>query len=324
MEPSGVFRCELCPHRCRIADGHSGLCKTRGVRDGKLLSLGYGKVSSAHLDPIEKKPLNHYHPGSTVFSIGGWGCNFACSFCQNWSISQTDVKESDWTSPADITSMAISAGALGIAYTYNEPLVGLEFVMDCCREAHAQGLRNVLVTNGYINPAPAGPLLGMIEAMNVDIKSMDDEFYRRHCHGTLQPVLDFCCQAVGVGCHVEITNLIIPGLNDSDAGFRRLSSWIARHLGHSTALHLTAYRPQYKMEIASTPVQTLERAYAVCRESLPHVYIGNVRVNGIGEDTHCAACDATLVERRGYTTRIKGLRRGCCATCGATGPIICC
>lgn len=311
----GRVRCELCPHRCVLGEGGTGLCKVRTVHEGKLRAAGYGLVSSAALDPIEKKPLYHYHPGAGIFSIGGWGCNFACPFCQNWTISQQILERRGRHSPEAIVDRARSSDSMGIAYTYNEPLVGFEFVRDCAELAAADGLGNVLVTNGYIRSEPAADLLPLVNALNIDIKSMDESFYRNQCRAEPGPVLDFATRARSAGAHVEVTNLVIPGLNDDHRLIAKLAAWVSGNLGEGTPLHLSAYRPQYKMDRPATTTELLESAYEVCREHLKYVYLGNV-VSAVGRDTHCPACGSLLVERRGYTTRIRGLNNGACSGCG--------
>jgi pyruvate formate lyase activating enzyme len=319
----GRVRCDLCPHRCSIAEGKAGRCRVRRVEGGALLAAGYGLVSSAHMDPIEKKPLYHFAPGSMIFSVGGWGCNLSCVFCQNWTISQqgTEGEGAPRHEPRQIVEAARRAGSGGIAYTYNEPLVGFEFVRDCARLAADAGLFNALVTNGYALPEPAAALLPLVQALNIDIKSMDDGFYRRHCGGSLQPVLDFAGQARAASCHVEITNLVIPGLNDGDAGFESLAGWMAEHLGEGAPLHLSAYRPEYRMTIPPTPAGTLERAREICRRKLRYVYVGNV-LTADGQDTECPGCGATLIARRGYDTRVSGIRDGRCDKCGRPADVV--
>ncbi len=310
----GGVRCGLCPHRCRLAEGATGRCGIRRASGGVLYACGYGKISSAAIDPIEKKPLYHFHPGSRIFSIGGWGCNFACEFCQNWTISQRVESGAGDVDPSGIVADAGSAGSIGVAYTYNEPLVGIEFVQDCAQAVRKAGLKNVLVTNGYIERGPASDLLPLVDALNIDIKSMNEEFYRMHCGGRLAPVLDFAKQAVEAGCHVEITNLLIPGLNSSDDEVHALAEWIAGNLGPGTPLHISAYRPQYKLSIKSTPYSLMESAWKVSRAALSYVYLGNT--TGEGQNTVCPGCSATLVTRRGYMTELRGTIDGSCADCG--------
>lgn len=317
----GRARCTLCPHGCLVADGRAGICRVRRAEGGKLYAWGYGRVSSAHLDPVEKKPLHHFFPGRMIFSVGGWGCNFRCSFCQNWTISQQAPGAPAALSPEDIVSAASSDDSVGVAYTYNEPLVGFEFVRDCSALARRKGLKNVLVTNGYICPEPAAELLPLVDALNIDVKSMRESFYSTHCGGTIRPVLDFCVQAKAAGCHVEITNLVIPGLNDSDEEASSLAGWISSTLGPSTPLHLSAYHPQYEMNAPPTPPAVLERRRLRCLESLGHVYVGNVASPG-GANTVCLKCGGTLVRRRGYAVDASGLNGGRCRACGSDSGIV--
>jgi len=317
----GRADCRLCPHHCAIPEGKAGLCKVRGVRGGELKALGYGLLSSAHIDPVEKKPLYHFFPGASIFSIGGWGCNFGCTFCQNWPISQKFADSDERYLPADMVAKVRASGCKLIAYTYNEPLVGFEFVRDCCRLIKQAGFRNVLVTNGYIEEAPAAELLPFVAALNVDLKSMEDEFYRRQCGGRLAPVLDFCRQAVKAGCHVELTNLVIPTLNDRPDLFERLARWIHDELGRNVPLHLSAYRPEFKATLPATPPETLTAASRICREKLQYVYVGNVWTPE-GQDTCCPECGSVLVSRRGYTARRPGLRDGHCRQCGRAADIV--
>jgi pyruvate formate lyase activating enzyme len=270
------IKCLLCPRLCLITEGGRGFCRIRGVVDGELRALGYGQISSAQLDPIEKKPLNEFHPGSMIYSIGGWGCNLGCQFCQNWSISQDFKIKEGTVSPAAVVRAAEASDSIGIAYTYNEPLISIEYLLDCAQLAHENGLVNVLVTNGYINKAPADAVLPFIDALNIDIKSMDDSFYGEHCLGGVRPVLDFAVSAASFGCHVEITNLVIPGLNDEESSFAQLAEWISGNLGKSVPLHLSAYRPEYKMSVDRTSIDALLRAREICRKQLDSVYLGNV------------------------------------------------
>lgn len=315
------IECGLCPHHCRMADGKRGLCGIRLAQGGKLYAAGYGLISSAHNDPIEKKPLYHFHPGKSIFSVGGWGCNFKCKFCQNWTISQQVDSNESPVPPEKIVAAARAAQSIGIAYTYNEPLINIEFVAECARLARKAGLVNVLVTNGYIEKEPAEFILPLIDALNIDIKSMDEEFYKNRCGGALKPVLEFARQAVTAGCHVEITNLIIPGLNDADEQIKQLAEWIVANLGEKTPLHLSAYRPEFKMDLPPTPPETLERAYRLCKEKLFYVYIGNA-FSDSGQNTPCPQCGHELIIRRGYNTRLAGLKDKHCAQCGCPADIV--
>lgn len=318
---AGKVACELCPHHCRLADGKRGLCGVRLAQSGKLLAAGYGLISSAHNDPIEKKPLYHFHPGTHIFSVGGWGCNFKCKFCQNWTISQQIDFDCASLPPDRVVAAAKAENSLGIAYTYNEPLINIEFVAECARLAREAGLVNVLVTNGYIEKKPADFILPLIDALNIDIKSMDEEFYKKQCAGALDPVLNFSKQAVTAGCHVEITNLIIPGLNDADEQIERLAEWVRANLGEKTPLHLSAYHPEFKMELPPTSPGTLERAYRLCKEKLSYVYVGNL-FSDSGQNTFCPQCENQLIVRRGYSASIVGVEDRRCAKCGRPADII--
>jgi pyruvate formate lyase activating enzyme len=315
------IECVLCPHNCKLSEGKTGLCKVRSVHNGELSADGYGLISSVGVDPIEKKPLYHFHPGSEIFSFGGWGCNFACEFCQNWTISQQVKQGSRGYTVEQIVNEAVASGSIGIAYTYNEPIIGFEFVEDCAVLAKSKNLTNVLVTNGYIEPEPAAELLPLIDALNIDIKSIDDGFYRKKCRGTLGPVLDFAVQAVKAGCLVEITNLLIPTLNDDDKLIGDLARWIRNNLGENVPLHLSAYHPQYKLDIPTTSVATLEHAYSICRAELIYVYLGNVWSN-TGCNTLCPKCGNTLIPRRGYDTKLVGIDHGACQKCNRKSDII--
>ena len=318
---AGKVQCELCPHHCVIAEKKTGLCGIRRVVDGGLVATGYGLLSSLHNDPIEKKPLFHFHPGSTIFSIGGWGCNFACRFCQNWQISQAVNAQAQSFRPDEVVQAARDQHSLGIAYTYNEPLINYEFIQDCAQQARSAGLFNVLVTNGFIEENPAAGLLPLIDALNIDIKSMEESFYKQQCRGALAPVLRFACQAVAAGCHVEITNLLIPGLNDGEEQVGRLSAWMAANLSRETPLHLSAYHPDYKMDIPSTPTAVLERSFARCKRDLAYVYMGNVMTSA-GQNTLCPKCAQELIVRQGYTTRIVGIINHACRQCGRHADVV--
>ncbi|MFH1189790.1 MAG: AmmeMemoRadiSam system radical SAM enzyme [Candidatus Omnitrophota bacterium] len=268
-------RCRLCPVECLITEGRRGSCGVRVNNGGVLYSEVYGKVASASLDPIEKKPLYHYHPGEHIFSIGTKGCNLHCAFCQNWEISQGSNAGLEDIAAEEVVKRAKGSGSFGIAYTYNEPFIWYEFVLECAKLAKKSGLENVLVTNGYVNVGPLEEILPYIGAMNIDLKAFNEGFYAKLCGGKLVSVLEVIKRAVK-GCHVELTTLIIPGMNDSEEEIAREARWIRDNAGYETPLHLSRYFPCYKMKLEPTPLATLERAREIAAESLKYVYLGNV------------------------------------------------
>ena len=313
------LRCYICPHNCIIAADKTGICRQRKNIGGKLYLLNYGKVTSLNLDPIEKKPLYHFYPGSKIISFGTNGCNLACMFCQNWTISQNDALTED-VSAQDVIKLARKHNSKLIAYTYNEPLMWYEFVRDCSTLARQNGFLNVLVSNGFINPEPFKELLPYIDALNIDIKSINPGFYHKLCKARLEPVLETCRTAKKAAL-LEITNLVIPGENDSEDDFRNISKWIADNLGRDTPLHFSAYFPTYKMNNPPTPVDTLLKAYEIARSYLNYVYLGNVHTE-LGNDTFCVKCREKLIQRSGYDIKILKLAQdGKCANCGTDNNI---
>ncbi len=306
-------RCALCPHRCLIGPGKRGICRVRENRDGALVALTYGKVTAVHLDPIEKKPLYHFHPGREILSIGSVGCNFRCLFCQNYPLVLGDAPLSDAGIP-ELVRAARESGSVGISYTYNEPMIWIEFVADCARAFREAGLANVLVTNGFVNPEPLAALLPLVDAMNIDLKSMDPVFYRRICGGTLEPVLE-TIRTSAKSTHVEITNLLVTGENDSDEAIRRVVDFVAG-IDREIPLHLSRYFPQHRMSAPPTPPGRLDAAYRIGLEKLRYVYVGNFHLPG-AEDTRCPACGATVVRRTGYRTAAVGLAGTRCAACSS-------
>ncbi|HHN46389.1 MAG TPA: AmmeMemoRadiSam system radical SAM enzyme, partial [Planctomycetes bacterium] len=291
---------------------------------GRLAAESYGRVTSLALDPVEKKPLYHFFPGRRILSVGTYGCNLQCRFCQNSEISQQSPPDVgyDELPPETLVRLAADKRSIGIAYTYNEPLIWYEYVLDASRLAHAEGLANVLVTNGYVNPEPLAELLPYIDAMNVDIKSFREEFYRDISGGRLAPVLDTVKASVKAGVLVETTTLIIPGHNDSDEELGELAAWIAAEAGEDTPAHLSAYYQRYRFSAPPTPVETLARAYGIFRKRLKHVYIGNVAMEE-GAHTRCRECGALLIQRMGYSTRKVDVGEGgSCGRCGADNKIV--
>ena len=283
MENGGA-RCDLCPHHCLVLPGKAGRCRMRTNKAQGLVADSYGVVSAIALDPIEKKPLYHFYPGSTILSLGSFGCNLRCQFCQNWQISQTTGDASHIT-PEAVVELARDygdAGCIGVAFTYNEPLMWYEFVFDTAKLVQAAELKTVLVTNGYISMEPWQRLLTHIDAVNIDIKGWDEEFYRKLCGGSLQPVLDNARVARDI-CHIEVTYLLIPGHNDDDESLAGFARWIRDNLGGETPVHFSRYFPNYQLDIAPTPVYTLKRAREIASKWLSFVYLGNVEILGVSD-----------------------------------------
>ena len=307
-------QCRLCPKNCLIADGKHGYCRARENHGGTLYSIIYERVTSVAMDPIEKKPLYHFHPGSRILSLGTRGCNFGCLFCQNYGISQGDAPLQE-IKKEQVVEAAIREGSVGVAYTYNEPFIWYEFVKDTAILAREKGLANVLVTNGYVNPEPLEEILPLIDAMNIDIKSSNPEFYKKICMGTLEPVLHTVKRSSEV-THVEVTNLVIPGHNDSDQDLHTLAAWIADNVGPFVPTHLSAHFPRYRLNAGATPESTLLRAYEIFSKRLKYVYVGNVRL-AQGSTTFCRVCGAIQVERAGYQIQIRHMGKdGKCRQCG--------
>jgi len=316
----GNVQCLLCPIGCKLQDGQDGLCGTRGNVDGAMVAKQYGRLVSAAVDPIEKKPLYHFFPARSIFSVAALGCNLHCQFCQNWNISQSTQGPTSDTTPEQIVADAQRVESVGIAYTYSEPLVWYEFVRDSARLARAAGLKNVIVSNGFLNPEPLAELLPLIDAANIDLKSMDDEFYKKVCKARLQPVLTNIRAIHAQGVHLEVTNLVIPGQNDSDEQIAELADFVAG-VAPDIPLHLSAYCPSYKFTAPPTPPQTLLRARRVAMRRLRYVYLGNVMVEG-GADTICPSCQAVAIQRTGYRTVNRVSATGGCPECGTIIPVI--
>ncbi|HEU5359638.1 MAG TPA: AmmeMemoRadiSam system radical SAM enzyme, partial [Candidatus Deferrimicrobiaceae bacterium] len=296
-EGSGV-RCELCPHRCLISPGKRGICRVRENREGTLVALTYGKVSAVQFDPVEKKPLYHFHPGKSILSIGSVGCNFRCGFCQNFHLVECRAP----LAPVPISDLVRATrreGAVGISYTYNEPAIWFEFVLDCAREFRKAGMANVLVTNGYLRPEPLAELLPLVDAMNIDLKSMDPGFYRKICGGTLEPVLDTIRQSAAA-THIEITNLLVTGENDSDESIRAVVDFVAG-VDPEIPLHFSRYTPMHRFTAPPTPPDRLAAAFRIGRERMPYVYVGNYYLEG-AQHTWCPSCGARVIRRDGYRT----------------------
>ncbi len=315
-----AVRCGICPKRCRIPPGYSGECRVRINVDGTLRATTYGRPCAVHVDPMEKKPLFHFFPGAMILSLGTAGCNLHCKNCQNADISQgnpEDITAYD-VPPEALPALAKKHACAHVAYTYNEPLVSYEYTRDCCIAARAAGLRNVLVTNGYINEEPLAALLPYVDAANVDIKGFSDAFYREVCGGTLEPVLRTVLMMKAAGVHVEVTNLVIPTLNDSDALFDPLCAWMREQAGPEVPLHFSRFFPCFRMtHLPPTPVDSLLRARERARlAGLKHIYVGNAEVPD-GDDTFCAGCGGRVVARQRYVVKENRVTAaGACPDCG--------
>ena len=324
----GQVRCRLCSHRCRIKEGKRGLCGVRENEEGRLKSLVYGKIIARNVDPIEKKPLFHFLPGSTSYSIATIGCNFQCAFCQNWDISQYTREGGREipgggpggaeVSPAQIVAEAQRKGCASISYTYTEPTIYFEYAYDCMKLAHQAGLKNVFVTNGYESADCIEECKGLLDAANVDLKAMSDGFYRRECKASLQPVLDTLKRVHQAGIWLEVTTLLIPGKNDSPLELTKLAEFIARELSTEVPWHISAYTPRYKYSEGgpqSTPVATLEMAMGLgLQAGLGYVYPGNLFGHD-GENTKCPGCGEKIIGRRGYSVNDQVAKTGLCPSC---------
>ena len=316
-----AVQCGLCHHRCHISDGQRGLCGVRENQGGRLVSLVYGRLVSRSIDPIEKKPLFHFLPGSLSCSIATVGCNFRCLHCQNSQISQYPLVHGgaiagELCSPREVVVEAVGSGCASISYTYVEPTIFYEFAFDCCRLAHDRGIANVFVSNGYMTEGAARQIAPVLDAINIDLKAFSDDFYQRICKARLTPVLENIRLMHGLGVWVEVTTLIIPGLNDGEDELRAIARFLAT-ISVDLPWHVSAFRPAFKLtDRPSTPAATLRMAREIGRaEGLRYVYEGNVCSPG-GEDSLCPGCGALLVGRVGFRSRIQGLRQGRCGSCG--------
>lgn len=298
--PDRQVRCQLCAHDCAIPEGRLGICQVRENRSGKLTTHAYGRTIARHVDPIEKKPLFHFFPGSKTYSIAAPGCNFRCRWCQNWEISQIprqqQVALGEQGSPADLVDDAEASGCLSIAYTYTEPTIFCEYAYDIARLADARGIHNVVVTNGYMTEAMLDSFHPYLDAANVDLKAFRDKTYREYVGGRLQPVLDSLRSMRRLGLWVEVTMLIIPGLNDDPAELRDAAGFIVDELGPQTPWHLSRFHPAHRMsDVPPTPISTLELAQAIGQDAgLRYVYLGNVQLEA---STHCHECGRLLMRR---------------------------
>jgi pyruvate formate lyase activating enzyme len=326
--PDAAVRCTLCPNECLIPPGASGRCRVRVNRDGTLRTLAWGRPAALAVDPVEKKPLYHFLPGSPVLSLGTLGCNLSCRFCQNDTLSRpdddalADVAAAPLQPPDAVARTALSRRIPLVAFTYNEPTVFFEYALDTAAACRAAGLRTIAVTNGCIAPAARAPFFAAMDAANIDLKSFRDDFYRRQCGTRLQPVLDTLeWVRRETACWLEVTTLLIPGLNDTDAELSALAAWIADRLGPDTPLHFSAFHGACEMAgAAPTPPSTLLRARRIARSAgLRHVYLGNCALPGAA-DTLCPACGQLLVARHAFASRPLWTVPGLCPSCSTPVP----
>lgn len=320
--PDQTVVCRLCPHECHLSEGRQGRCRSRTNRGGKLYTLAYGRVCALHTDPVEKKPLYHFLPGSRCFSLAAAGCNLSCQNCQNWEISQASPLEVGCRriTPERLGETAACSGCRSVAYTYTEPLTYLEFTRDCAAACKAKGLKNILVTAGYVNEKPLADLLPYIDAANIDLKSFSDDTYRRISHAHLAPVLRTLLLMKEAGVWTEITNLVIPSVNDNREQVRTLCRWLADNGLADSPLHFSRFFPRYRLgHLPPTPVETLLQARQTAREEgMRFVYIGNTNLPG-AEDTCCPHCGKRLVRRDIYQVSPHRFS-GCCPDCGQPIP----
>jgi pyruvate formate lyase activating enzyme len=318
---NGRLRCDLCPRGCTLSEGQRAFCFVRAARGGQVVLTSYGRSTGFCIDPIEKKPLNHFHPGSSILSFGTAGCNLGCRFCQNWDISkarQTD-RLSGAAYPEEIARAAVESGCRSVAFTYNDPVVFFEYAVDTARACHEHGIKTVAVTAGYVDGAARRAFFAEMDAANVDLKAFSERFYHELCFGHLQPVLDTLVYLKReTQVWLEITTLLIPGENDSEEEIARLCDWMVENLGPDVPLHFTAFHPDFKiLDLPPTPPATLSRARQQARSAgLRHVFTGNVSDRD-GQSTFCPACGALAIERDGYELGEWNLRGNACAACGA-------
>ncbi len=327
-EPSagGRVRCRLCPRACNIPTGKAGFCVVRRNVGGTLVLAAWGRPASVHVDPIEKKPLYHYLPGTTSLSLGTVGCSLACRFCQNWTLSRArdlgDTREEPILPPERLVALAMRHGSPSISFTYNEPSILAEYILDTAEIARPRGVGIVMVTNGYITREAARVLYPSVDAANVDLKAFSDEFYRKHCSGRLAPVLDALVEARAAGVHVEVTTLLIPGLNTDPDSIRAEAEWIRDHLGADTPLHFSAFHPDYRMtDRPRTPPETLRMARTTALQAgLKYVYEGNVQSDA--SHTLCPSCGRWLIRRSWFDVTADRLGPDGRCACGEAIPVL--
>jgi len=319
----GQVICRLCPRECQVADKERGYCGVRENREGIYYTLVHSNICAAHVDPVEKKPIYHFLPGTKAYSIATAGCNIECKFCQNWEISQFRPEQipSKSLTPKEVVSTAEGYGCRSIAYTYTEPVVFYEYMYDCAQAGRARGIKSVMISNGYIQEKPLRDLLPVLDAVKIDLKAFTESFYRSMCSGALKPVLKTLEVLKESGIWFEIVVLIIPFRNDSREEIESMCRWIVDHLGPHIPVHFTRFHPTYKIkDLPRTPLKTLEDAYDIAVKSgLSFAYIGNVPGHA-GEYTRCPGCHEVLVRRQGFWISETAIKAGCCIHCGKKVP----
>ena len=312
------IECRLCPHYCKISEGRNGICGVRKNTGEEIELTTYGIISGYSLDPVEKKPLYHFFPGHNILSLGSFGCNMRCDFCQNWNISQQTT--GNFSTKTDLNRILKDASSsyknIGLAFTYNEPIVWFEFMRDVAEKIKQEGLHTVMVSNGFVNSDPLNEITGFIDAFNIDLKAFNEEFYKRLTGAELGPVKESLKQIAAAGKHLEVTTLVIPGRNDSEQEMEVEAKWIATELGFETPLHLSRYFPMYKRDDPATPQATLTTLFDIASKYLKNVYMGNTS-STTGQDTMCSNCGTTVTKRSGYNTKLMNLdSEGRCSHCG--------
>jgi len=318
--PNDFVKCGLCPWRCTIAPNQRGLCRTRENKGGKLYTLNYARATAINIDPIEKKPFFHFMPGEQAFSIATAGCNVGCKFCQNWQLSKITPDESEalYIPPEDIVRVAEKSKSKIIAYTYNEPTVFYEYMIEISSLAKKEGLKNVVVSCGYINPEPLKKLLKYVDAYKVDLKSFNEKYYEEVVGARLEPILETIKIVKKSGVHLEIVYLVVPTLNDNPEEVTQMCKWLVKNIGTNVPLHFTRFHPDYKMlNYPSTPISTVENLRKIAMsEGLKYVYVGNVPPGNEGENTYCPKCKKLLIKRLGFGVVKNNVTDGKCPFCG--------
>lgn len=321
-------RCHLCAHNCIIPDGGVGICRVRKNIQGTLYTLIYSLASAVAVDPVEKKPLYHFYPGSSVLSFGTVGCNLRCQYCQNWHISQVTPEKYNLKpvgAPETVPALIRRSASDGVAFTYNEPTIWYEFAYDTAKVVKEHGYYTIFVTNGYMNPEPLRKLAPYLDAMNIDLKAFRNELYLKMSGAHLKPVIDTLILAKKLGIHIEITTLLVPGFNDAEDDLRRQAEWIVENLGADVPFHLTRYHPDYKYNAPATPLHMLIDSYRIAKKAgLNYVYLGNVMKTDY-ENTRCPSCNALLIKRRAYfVERLYKRKEGkvFCPECGREIPVV--